>query len=195
MRHALLVGVLLLGCGESSAVDDAPDLELLDFARLEAGLDATPPADRAVTADADPDAQGEDATWVDADRDAAEADAAVNDATPDAVWDAEPIDALPIEDEGVIDAGPDPGWGPCSVRGTPGECLPTAECDDGRVSTRGFCPGPAEIQCCAGVACVDGSGQPGECFSTALCDQRGRTRLPWLCPGDDTVQCCLDPPE
>lgn len=84
-------------------------------------------------------------------------------------------------------------YGACQSDDGPGVCLDVAACAErGGQSAPGFCPGPAAIQCCAGVRCVDGSGQAGDCFATDLCDQLGRTRLPFLCPGDDTVQCCLD---
>ncbi len=83
--------------------------------------------------------------------------------------------------------------GACHSDVGPGVCLDVAPCADlGGTSAPGFCPGPANIQCCSGVRCVPGSGDVGTCFSTELCDQLGRARVPWLCPGDNTVQCCLD---
>jgi len=64
----------------------------------------------------------------------------------------EDVRPMPIVDQGVKDdagAGPGPeDWGPCSVAGSPGHCLPTSECDHDHVSVPGHCPGPAEIQCC-----------------------------------------------
>lgn len=36
----------------------------------------------------------------------------------------------------------------CAVGGRAGVCLDVSACDGGRVSTPGFCPGPAQIQCC-----------------------------------------------
>lgn len=74
--------------------------------------------------------------------------------------DASPLDAAPPPDASALTdaAGPDAGDGavevdatvdaavPCSVDGEVGECLDVALCDG--VSTPGFCPGPAEIQCC-----------------------------------------------
>ncbi len=84
-------------------------------------------------------------------------------------------------------------YGACQSDDGPGVCLDVADCAGrGGTSAPGFCPGPAEIQCCSGVTCVDGSGQGGECFATDLCDQLERVRVPWLCPGDDSVQCCLE---
>ncbi|MFT3770918.1 MAG: SUMF1/EgtB/PvdO family nonheme iron enzyme [Minicystis sp.] len=51
------------------------------------------------------------------------------------------------------DAGPDAadaGDYDCTVEGVPGYCLDTAACDAmaNHASTPGFCPGPANIQCC-----------------------------------------------
>lgn len=90
------------------------------------------------------------------------------------------------------DHGDDWDYGACQSDQGPGVCLDVVDCAGrgGRASP-GFCPGPAEVQCCAGVTCVSGSGHPGECFAAELCDQLGRVRVPWLCPGDRTVQCCL----
>lgn len=65
-------------------------------------------------------------------------------------------------DSGVLDSGTDPdappdastldasdgGWGPCSVSGAAGTCLPTAECPAASMAVPGFCPGPSDIQCC-----------------------------------------------
>jgi len=39
-------------------------------------------------------------------------------------------------------------WGTCEVDGEPGVCLDVAECDGGRVTTPGLCPGPTNIRCC-----------------------------------------------
>ena len=61
-------------------------------------------------------------------------DAAVHDAGSSA-RDAEPADA--------------PWVGtPCSVEGRPGTCERVRDCTGDRVPTPGYCPGPAEIQCC-----------------------------------------------
>lgn len=52
---------------------------------------------------------------------------------------------------------------PCMVSGVAGQCLPTAACDQGRVSTPGRCPGPADIQCCTQPP----QPQPGVCDPNA----------------------------
>lgn len=41
---------------------------------------------------------------------------------------------------------------PCDVDGAPGECLDVTLCTDGGVSIPGYCPGPANIQCCIQTA-------------------------------------------
>ncbi len=73
-------------------------------------------------------------------------DAAVEDARPE---DATAQDAR-LEDAAVED--PDAAvedWGECVVQGVMGECIPVADCEAPRRSSAGFCPGPADIQCCA----------------------------------------------
>lgn len=59
------------------------------------------------------------------------------------------------------DGGTDAGEPDCVVAGVPGQCLHVDDCDGDRVSTPGFCPGPAEIQCCTprGEGC-DPSAMP-----------------------------------
>jgi hypothetical protein len=41
-------------------------------------------------------------------------------------------------------------WGPCSVNGLSGECLTVSACEamPDHGATPGYCPGPADIQCC-----------------------------------------------
>lgn len=109
-----------------------------------------PGADAGVDAEGDgpsPDARARDAAEDrDAAPDAAEGpDAHLPDAAPapDAA-DRDP-DAAPVEPDAVP---PPEDWGPCSVQGVPGRCIPTDECGDGRHPTPGFCPGPGHIQCC-----------------------------------------------
>lgn len=50
--------------------------------------------------------------------------------------------------DGGFDASGD-GGAPCDVDGMPGMCLDVDECTG--TATPGFCPGPANIQCCTGV--------------------------------------------
>lgn len=58
-----------------------------------------------------------------------------------------------MSDGGGSDAttspSPDAAEAPaCSVNGVAGECIDVALCTGDRTATPGFCPGPAEIQCC-----------------------------------------------
>ena len=48
----------------------------------------------------------------------------------------------------------------CSVAGVAGTCEDVSDCDGGRISTPGHCPGPANIQCCTAVA---GAGPSASC--------------------------------
>lgn len=54
------------------------------------------------------------------------------------------------------------GGSPCVVSGTPGTCLHVDDCAGGRVSTPGFCPGPAEIQCCTAAPDGGDAGDGGD---------------------------------
>jgi hypothetical protein len=54
-------------------------------------------------------------------------------------------------DAGMGGASPEAGTGaPCSVDGAPGQCLEVSACAalPGYTSTPGYCPGPADIECC-----------------------------------------------
>ncbi|MCK6552571.1 formylglycine-generating enzyme family protein [Myxococcota bacterium] len=125
---ALVVALALVaGCAESvtsngDASDEPRDAGALDAAAL----------------DPDTGASTEDAT----------SDAGYDD--PDAGLDAGDDHA----DAGSLDASPgdaeapDSGWGGCSVDGVAGTCQLVSTCTGDQVATPGFCPGPADIQCC-----------------------------------------------
>ncbi|KAL8922151.1 MAG: hypothetical protein Q9208_005346 [Pyrenodesmia sp. 3 TL-2023] len=75
--------------------------------------------------------------------------------------------------------------GPCSVNGTPGVCLRTADCNNGGTSTAGFCPNdPTDVKCCTKPSC--GSG--GNCRFTSSCTG---TTLAGQCPGPTDFKCCV----
>lgn len=76
--------------------------------------------------------------------------------------------------------------GQCSVNGTPGVCLHTADCGNGGgTSTSGFCPNdPADVKCCTKASC--GSG--GNCRWTSSCTG---TTLSGQCPGPTDFKCCV----
>ncbi|HJL01643.1 MAG TPA: SUMF1/EgtB/PvdO family nonheme iron enzyme [Polyangiaceae bacterium LLY-WYZ-15_(1-7)] len=89
--------------------------------------------------------------------DAASSDGSVEDASRplDAAADGGRFDAGAFDggafDGGAFDGGAFDGGNPwtgtpCSVDGVPGVCQPVGTCAG--VATPGFCPGPAEIQCC-----------------------------------------------
>jgi hypothetical protein len=97
-----------------------------------------------------PAARTEDGGWVDEEVDAGEdagtsdgglADSGASDSGPnDAGFDAG-VDA-------GFDAGSVDGGVPCTVGGVPGLCLNVAACVGNQQPTPGYCPGPAQIQCC-----------------------------------------------
>jgi lysozyme len=70
--------------------------------------------------------------------------------------------SLPI-DGGAGDSGT--SYGTCTVTATGemGDCIDTTECaSEGGTSTPGFCPGPANIECCTGIKVKDaGAGDSG----------------------------------
>ncbi|MBX3269255.1 MAG: SUMF1/EgtB/PvdO family nonheme iron enzyme [Sandaracinaceae bacterium] len=79
-------------------------------------------------------------------------DASASDAGADAAIDASATDAGAFDasafDAAAFDAsGADAGT-PCAVGGVPGTCEHVDDCTGERMATPGFCPGPAEIQCC-----------------------------------------------
>ena len=76
----------------------------------------------------------------------------------------------------------DGGHGTCKLTSSP--C--------GGIFYKGFCSGPADIECCAtswGACTVAGS--PGTCELTSAC--RGSVH-PGLCPGPANVECCVTGP-
>lgn len=104
---------------------------------------------------------------------------------------------------------------PCEVDGAPGECLNVADCVDGGVAIPGYCPGPAEIQCCVHdvVACdpeahvqpnggLDEAPGEGGCpdgmlavesfcvdrFEASLVTLDGEPWSPYFNPGDTPVR-------
>ncbi|RPA92699.1 hypothetical protein L873DRAFT_1817221 [Choiromyces venosus 120613-1] len=75
--------------------------------------------------------------------------------------------------------------GLCSVNGTSGVCISTANCaSGGGKSTVGFCPNdPADIRCCTKTACGSGGNcrWTNECSGTSVSNQ---------CPGPGGFKCC-----
>ncbi|KAK2813004.1 hypothetical protein FQN50_001026 [Emmonsiellopsis sp. PD_5] len=82
----------------------------------------------------------------------------------------------------------------CSVHGTKGKCVKTSTCKGkGGVSTAGFCPGPANVQCCTPKkASCKAHGLKGTCVKTSACKSKGQVSTPGHCPGPKDVQCCTE---
>lgn len=101
--------------------------------------------------------------------------------------------------------GGGPGGGPCAGGnkvtkcdiggGIQGECISTSMCSaygGSYKSTPGFCPGPADIQCCTGKTECTANGKTGECLRTEVCKEKGADYVstPGFCPGPSYFQCC-----
>lgn len=146
MRVLPVLAIVLLGACDVAPVEDDP---LLDDAAIH---DATPPikdgrVDGGVSADATPDDDAQPSP------DAQLADAGRLDAAPfepDAGSDLDARVPPPPEDAGPPpppeDAAPPPEGPACNAGGRAGACLNVDDC--GGESVPGFCPGPANIQCC-----------------------------------------------
>ncbi|KAK2751438.1 hypothetical protein FQN55_000712 [Onygenales sp. PD_40] len=82
----------------------------------------------------------------------------------------------------------------CSVLGVKGKCVKTSTCKGkGGVSTAGFCPGPANVQCCTPKkASCKAHGLKGTCLKTSACKSKGQVSTPGHCPGPKDVQCCTE---
>jgi putative glutamine amidotransferase len=81
---------------------------------------------------------------------------------------------------------------PCHSDVGPGVCLQVHGCAASEgTSSPGFCPGPADVQCCAELGCTVGGGHRGHCFAAELCRQRDHIPESGSCPGNQDVQCCL----
>lgn len=134
------IAVLFLACGSktqtfgvSADEEDASDtVQVIDVEPTDAPIDSFDLVGQTDDVQLEPNDSGPEADHgmdvvVDAARDVALELDAQNDVT-------EEVDVSDIT--------------PCSVGGVPGQCLHVDECDGDRHSTPGFCPGPAEIQCC-----------------------------------------------
>jgi hypothetical protein len=88
---------------------------------------------------------------------------------------------------------PPPAGTACTVESVAGVCIATTSCAKmaGHVSTPGFCPGPASIECCTEpVGCKVGS-VAGICIETSVCaTMTGHHATPGHCPGPASEQCC-----
>ena len=75
----------------------------------------------------------------------------------------------------------------CSTPYGSGTCVDTSSCTTGGFNIAGYCPGPANIQCCISKTCTTSSGS-GNCMNTA--DTCSGAFVAGACPGPSTVQCC-----
>lgn len=147
-----------------------------------------PRTDARPTSDVDaapvPDVDAAPVPEVDARAPAPDAGVFPGDARPDA--GEPPGDAVPTEGP---DAGEEPDADPpedpdagfvgtaCTVDGVDGLCLATADCPADHHPTPGFCPGPADIQCCT----AGPPPPPGVCDADVLVRPAA---LPAEAPGD-----------
>ncbi len=106
-----------------------------------------------------------------------------------------------IRYDGIGSGGSPPDGPPtCNVAGVEGTCIETSACaaKAGHHSTAGYCPGPANEECCTADAApppapptchVDGVA--GTCISTSSCAAKGgHHSTPGECPGPASEECC-----
>src|SRR4029077_11818455 len=65
-------------------------------------------------------------------------------------------------------SSPNGSYGTCSVGGVAGTCVDTAQCGAGSHSTPGYCPGPANIECCTPDSSGGGGGGGGTNTGAAI---------------------------
>ena len=106
-----------------------------------------------------------------------------------------------IRYDGIGSGGSPPNGPPsCDVGGHEGTCIETSACaaKAGHHSTPGYCPGPANEECCTADAPPPPSpptchvdGVAGTCISTSSCAAKGgHHSTPGECPGPDSEECC-----
>lgn len=128
-------GALLDTLGDSSETDTTPAADGV----LPDGLvapDATASVDVSSDLDVQDTADGQEVFDI---ADTHEVDTA---APPDLTGP----DGLDVSD--AMDGDTSSPWGTCTVQGQMGVCMEIAQCDGGRVTTPGYCPGPTNIRCC-----------------------------------------------
>jgi hypothetical protein len=103
-----------------------------------------------------------------------------------------------IRYDGITHSGsppppPPPSGTSCTVEGVAGTCELTSACaaKAGHVSTPGFCPGPANIECCTAPPKCTVHGVAGLCMETTVCAKlAGHHSTPGYCPGPANEECC-----
>jgi len=113
--------------------------------------------------------------------------------------EADPIPTLTETDpeQTSIETDPVPEIKPatCTAEGKSGICMNTNQCTGNRKSLSGYCPGPANIQCCIekdpeAITC-QAEGKSGLCMDTNQCTGN-RKSLRGYCPGPANIQCCIE---
>src|SRR6266536_1233220 len=75
----------------------------------------------------------------------------------------------------------------CSTPDGSGTCMTTSSCSG--FSVPGYCPGPADVQCCVSKTCSTPSGS-GTCKNTGNgCS--GGSFIAGYCPGSTNIKCCV----
>lgn len=88
-----------------------------------------------------------------------------------------------------------PPAGSCTVESVEGTCIAKSTCaaKAGHVSTPGFCPGAANIECCTAPPTCKAKGVEGLCMETSVCASLGgHHATAGLCPGPANEECCTD---
>jgi len=65
-------------------------------------------------------------------------------------------------------------------------------CDIDRYPVKGYCPGPANIQCCivARSAECEQNYYQGRCLNEGWCEYVGGMMVTGICPGPNNIKCC-----
>lgn len=135
---------LSYGCGERDGLCSVGE-KCIDFGddSLSCGLDAEPPIAGEMTNDLG-------VGTADSFLDMSDTDGLIGSTVVDAAGGGHELDGS-LES---ADWGEDSGatevesFGPCSVAGVAGDCISVQFCHGDRMSVPGYCPGPADIQCC-----------------------------------------------
>ena len=80
----------------------------------------------------------------------------------------------------------------CQNKG--GYCLDVNQyiCDFDEYPIKGYCPGPANIQCCIKAVSPTCSNKGGRCRQEVWCNYVGGKTITGLCPGPSNMKCCIE---
>jgi len=83
----------------------------------------------------------------------------------------------------------------CYYNGLPGHCMSEGSnpsCDDWNgYFVTGQCKGPSYYKCCVYRKTCSYQGKTGECLHKSYCPSKTHKRITGLCPGNESIQCCL----